>query len=322
MADQTGTLQPAGEHPSAVPGQAYLAVGVVCVLALAAATVALVRTVREPLLKTNTERSRWDRRRLEVIGLLVAPLALIAAIARAVLVPITAGNAFVPVLDLVTLTWCAVAALGVLLPIVPQITIGEFTVQLRAAEELVDDLLTEFRDWADMLAEYLADLAEISDHKAADTRMRQFINLRLVEAGEWLNVPDEDPRISVWLADEQQDCLRFAYSKEIRDPETIATPFGYDEGLMGAAFTEREIRNEVHPQEHPLFKPIPGGRVYGSLLIVPINYGETQLGVLCIDRKPVRYFDQRQINVMKFIANLIGMAIGRSLELQRTLKRP
>jgi signal transduction protein with GAF and PtsI domain len=215
----------------------------------------------------------------------------------------------------VTLTWFGIAAVGALLPMIPQITVGEVTVQLQEAEGLIDQAFSEFGDWGDCLAEYLAAMAELRESTAIDTRLRQFINLRLVEAGEWLAISDENPRISVWLEDQERHELVFAYSKEIRDEATITTPFRLDEGLVGAAYTEREIRNEINPQQHPLFKPIPGGSFYGSLLIVPINYGlEKPLGALCIDRRPARYFTEAQINVMKFIANVIGIAIGRSLE--------
>jgi len=227
-------------------------------------------------------------------------------------VPASAGDPWVPNLDLVTITWFALAVAGAVLPYVPETSFGGDTLKLQRVKtvstQIVGDAVNLLRDWATALNQFTADVR--SGTPDLRERLKQFVHFRLREGLEWLGDSADQPRLSIWLANDETRHLEFAFSNEIDDKETREGWFGFDEGVAGAAFTERIVRNEINPDMLPMFKRLRGSVSYKSLLVVPIAYGDRTLGVLCVDRKPATYFDDPAIAVMKALANVVGLAVG------------
>jgi hypothetical protein len=297
------------EHPIAT-GTGAGTIPVVAYVVAGALAFALIGLLGELLKQNETESSDGSRRRrLEQLGIGVFAVSAFAGIARTFLVPAVSAATFSPQLDFVTLSWFAAAALGLALPMIVEITVGGVTLRLQqVSTSLLDETVELSRSWAAVVNEYVADI--VSNVDDVPKRTEQFIRFRLREALEWLGTDGEIRRLAVWLYSAELGQLVFYLSNEISDQATMAATFRPDEGFLGACFSERMIRNEVDPSTLPMFKPIASGPQYRGLLCVPIDFGDTQVGVLTVDRRNATYFDPLAVKVMKQLTFAIGIAVG------------
>jgi GAF domain-containing protein len=141
-------------------------------------------------------------------------------------------------------------------------------------------------------------------------RMRCYVEARLTDAVEWYD-PADAPQLTVWTADSATGKLSFAFSTQKVGPAVTNATFDRGEGIAGGAFLERLTRNEVHPSRLSIFKRLPGVEYrYESMLVIPIYYGSTAIGVLCIDRMRAERFDPDTVEAMESLAKSLGTALG------------
>jgi GAF domain-containing protein len=280
-----------------------------------------------------------SRSRLARFVSVVTALTFFLAVIRAIVVPSGVAGPWIPNLDIVTLAWLTIAIAGAFAQLVLD-TRGDsgiagligYDEQIRRQKKeivatgasLLAETASVIRDWSAVLNRYLAAAVEPDRSVAFESqgntlvvvrppdwwpRLNQFVLARLTEASEWLG-PTDQPRMSVWLANEDEKHLVFGWSTQNVGPKITFATFGFHEGIAGAAFTERMARNEVNPSGLPIFKQLDAPYPYKSMLVIPIDYGSRTIGVLCIDRMREEYFDPTTVAVMKALSSLLGIAIG------------
>ncbi len=254
---------------------------------------------------------------VEIASVIISMVAAEGAIARALAVPASATTPWMPNLDGITLTWLGVGAIGLLVPLLSEVTVGSLTIKIKqTAESIIDETNEVVSAWTSALSQYLEDAQSISTAGRSEwqERLEQFVLWRLSEASEWAGTPADDIRLAVLLAEEGTKKLYFTYTFGFAD-HVPKTPIGFLNSVAGAAFTENLIRSEIEPSRLPsrMFEILgTGTRVGKSLLAVPINFGDRQLGVFSIARARSEYFDDKAIAVMKTLAQVLGMAIGEA----------
>ncbi|MBD5656708.1 MAG: hypothetical protein IAI50_16235 [Candidatus Eremiobacteraeota bacterium] len=138
-----------------------------------------------------------------------------------------------------------------LIPLVTEVTVGSVSLKLtKIGAQLLDETSKVLQDWTAVLNVYVADAHLTTDGKWPQ-RLEQFVLWRLSEAFEWAGTPEDAPlQLCVWLANSGTRQLEFTYGLgfEANPTEKI----GFEEGVIGASFTEHISRNEIEPDAFPV----------------------------------------------------------------------
>ena len=258
---------------------------------------------------------------VQIASVIIAGVAAIGAVTRALAVPASTVTPWVPNLDGITLTWLGVAAVGLLVPLLSEVTVGSLTIKIKqVAEQIIDETNAVVRAWTLALGQYLEDAQAVRSAEKSrwPDRLEQFVLWRLSEASEWMGTTSDNIsgniKLAVLLAEEGKNELYFTYTFGFAD-HVPKTPIGFLNGVAGVAFTENLVRSEIEPSRFPARMFIilgTGTRVGKSLLAVPINFGDRQLGILSVDRARLEYYDDKAIDVMRTLAQVLGIAIGEA----------
>jgi len=257
--------------------------------------------------------------RVETSSLILTGAGLIGSIGHAVFVTVAKQESWAPVLDITTISWLGVALVGMLLPRIAELTFSGVSIRLgevAKAKAETEDIILSATDlsqkWTSATSALLAQL-EDPETKPSDAHelVTQFLQLRAYEALEWLGADHELRRLSIWLFDADSRQLSFFFSNEITDPETRSFAFPIGVGVAGSAYRDHRIWSERDATALPVYVAIRATPPrYRGLLCVPIDFGETRLGVLCVDRQAIAYFEKRDENVIRALASIFGAALG------------
>lgn len=99
---------------------------------------------------------------------------------------------------------------------------------------------------------------------------------------------------SIYMADHTRGRFRLVATDGLNNDSEGKVTLRFGEGLVGLVGKKNTILNLANAQEHPNFKYIPeiGEEEFKSFLGVPINYNDLNLGVLIIQQKDSRQFDE------------------------------
>jgi GAF domain-containing protein len=295
-------------------------------LVVAATSITLVVAISVALARGAVEapkKRKNDRRVAGATGnaasFVVTATGVIGAVGHVVFVNVSKDEAWAPNFDLVAIAWVGVALVGLLLPRISEFAFAGLSLrvlEVAQAEEEADDVIgsaTELAaNWNVAVNEVLAALEDRAQaHDETFALITNFMQLRAFEALEWLGLDDERRRLSVWLFDAPNDELFFFFSNEIGDAETVNFTFPVGIGILGCAFREHRVWNERDAAALPVYVSIRRTPPrYHGILCVPIDFGLTRLGVLCVDREKDDYFEDRDVNVMRALASSLGTVLG------------
>ena len=83
------------------------------------------------------------------------------------------------------------------------------------------------------------------------------------------------------------------------------------QGLVGAAFEQREVINSHHASDDPRFRPVPSinEESFDNLLAIPIHRGAESIGVLVTQRKALLPFTKEEVVALQVLTSQLVGAI-------------
>lgn len=105
---------------------------------------------------------------------------------------------------------------------------------------------------------------------------------------------------SIYLADNDRRCYYLMATRGLKKPRGRAIALAFDEGIVGLVGRRAEPINLADAQSHPSFKYIPQVKEdrFRSFLGVPIIHRRQLLGVLVVQQRELRQFDESEESFM------------------------
>jgi hypothetical protein len=182
----------------------------------------------------------------------------------------------------------------------------------KAADDVVEVATDLTQNWTRQIAQFQAELEAGVTPTDFSTILLSFLKLRAYEATEWLSGDGEKRRLSLWMYDERSDELSIYFADGIKDKATLSARIKNGCGIVGTVYKLQQTWNERDAPSLPVWIPIRTGDTprYHGIFLTPVNYAETCLGVLCVDRRNPERFSNPAEDVMIALASVFGMAIG------------
>ncbi len=116
------------------------------------------------------------------------------------------------------------------------------------------------------------------------------------------------------------------FATEGLKPEAVhRTRLGYGEGLVGTIAVTAQPLTLSDAQSHPAFayRPETGEEIYQSLMGVPISHGGKVIGVLVVQNKTRRHYDEEEVEALEIVAMVLAeLAAGGELVNPHELSGP
>ena len=108
--------------------------------------------------------------------------------------------------------------------------------------------------------------------------------------------------------------LELAATEGLRPEAVHHTRLRVGEGIVGVAASTGEVLNLPDAQNHPAFvyRPETGEESYSSLIAVPIRRSGHTLGVLTVQNRTPRRYDEEEVEVLETIAMLVAELLAAS----------
>jgi phosphotransferase system, enzyme I, PtsP len=118
---------------------------------------------------------------------------------------------------------------------------------------------------------------------------------------------------SIYLADKQRSCFYLMATKGLKKPRGRAVSLSFDEGVVGEVGRLSELINLADVREHPSFKYLPQVKEddLRAFLGVPIVYRRQLLGVLVVQQKERRLFNESEESFMVTLATQLGATLSQ-----------
>lgn len=118
---------------------------------------------------------------------------------------------------------------------------------------------------------------------------------------------------SIYLADKQRNCFYLMATKGLKKPRGRAVSLSFDEGVVGEVGRLSELINLADIREHPSFKYLPQVKEddLRAFLGVPIVYRRQLLGVLVVQQKERRLFNESEESFMVTLATQLGATLSQ-----------
>ncbi|MEA2784393.1 MAG: hypothetical protein QOF71_497 [Candidatus Eremiobacteraeota bacterium] len=187
---------------------------------------------------------------------------------------------------------------------------------------LVDKTISLAQRLARDLGLYIAGLPSIEDTEDLAKCLDTFVTERWTDAKEWLALPDEQLRYSIWLAEKPSARLLFAHGDA--SVNRAKDYFNYGEGLAGRVFASasHEPLNEREPARLRGWKRLTNTSRFRAIVIVIVPFGDGRpLGVLNVTRMHSEKFDPIAVRAIELLGSTIGVAIGATAERRAGLLR-
>lgn len=118
---------------------------------------------------------------------------------------------------------------------------------------------------------------------------------------------------SIYLADKQRSCFYLMATKGLKKPRGRAVSLSFNEGVVGEVERLSELINLADIREHPSFKYLPQVKEddLRAFLGVPIVYRRQLLGVLVVQQKERRLFNESEESFMVTLATQLGATLSQ-----------
>lgn len=118
---------------------------------------------------------------------------------------------------------------------------------------------------------------------------------------------------SIYLADIPHRCFYLMATKRLKKPKGRAVSLSFDEGVVGEVGRLSELINLADIREHPNFTYLPQVKEddLRAFLGVPIVYRRQLLGVLVVQQKERRLFNESEESFMVTLATQLGAILSQ-----------
>lgn len=119
---------------------------------------------------------------------------------------------------------------------------------------------------------------------------------------------------SIYLADNDRRCYYLMATRGLKKPRGRTITLAFDEGIVGLVGRLAEPINLADAQSHPSFKYVPQVKEerYRAFLGVPIIYRRQLLGVLVVQQREHRQFDESEESFMVTLATQLAGILSQS----------
>jgi phosphotransferase system, enzyme I, PtsP len=119
---------------------------------------------------------------------------------------------------------------------------------------------------------------------------------------------------SIYLADNDRCCYYLMATRGLKKPRDRAITLAFDEGIVGLVGRLAEPINLADAQSHPSFKYVPQVKEerFRAFLGVPIIYRRQLLGVLVVQQREHRQFDEGEESFMVTLATQLAGILSQS----------
>ena len=119
---------------------------------------------------------------------------------------------------------------------------------------------------------------------------------------------------SVYLADNDRRCYYLMATRGLKKPRGRTITLAFDQGIVGLVGRLAEPINLADAQSHPSFKYIPAVKedLFRSFLGVPIIHRRQLLGVLVIQQREHRQFDESEESFMVTLATQLAAILSQA----------
>ncbi|WP_370558170.1 phosphoenolpyruvate--protein phosphotransferase [Edwardsiella tarda] len=151
----------------------------------------------------------------------------------------------------------------------------------------------------------LTRLREIVERVAAAASLNEALNVLVDETCRAM----ETEVCSVYLADDDRQCYYLMATRGLQKPRGRVVALSFDEGIVGLVGRLAEPVNLADAPKHPSFKYLPQVREerYRAFLGVPMIYRRQLLGVLVVQQRASRQFDEVEES---FLVTLVTQLAG------------
>ncbi|RBQ34077.1 phosphoenolpyruvate-protein phosphotransferase PtsP [Rahnella aquatilis] len=119
---------------------------------------------------------------------------------------------------------------------------------------------------------------------------------------------------SVYLADNDRRCYYLMATRGLKKPRGRTITLAFDQGIVGLVGRLAEPINLADAQSHPSFKYIPAVKedLFRSFLGVPIIHRRQLLGVLVIQQREHRQFDESEESFLVTLATQLAAILSQA----------
>lgn len=119
---------------------------------------------------------------------------------------------------------------------------------------------------------------------------------------------------SIYLADNDRRCYYLMATRGLKKPRGRTIALAFDEGVVGLVGRRAEPINLADAQSHPSFKYVPQVKEdrFRSFLGVPIIHRRQLLGVLVVQQRELRQFDESEESFMVTLATQMAGILSQS----------
>ncbi|WP_145476601.1 phosphoenolpyruvate--protein phosphotransferase [Yersinia similis] len=119
---------------------------------------------------------------------------------------------------------------------------------------------------------------------------------------------------SIYLADNDRRCYYLMATRGLKKPRGRTITLAFDEGIVGLVGRLAEPINLADAQSHPSFKYVPQVKEerYRAFLGVPVIYRRQLLGVLVVQQREHRQFDESEESFMVTLATQLAGILSQS----------
>lgn len=156
----------------------------------------------------------------------------------------------------------------------------------------------------------LTRLREIVEKAAAAPRLSDSLDILVNETCQAMNTEV----CSVYLADNDRRCYYLMATRGLSKPRGRTITLAFDQGIVGLVGRLAEPINLADAHTHPSFKYIPAVKEerFRSFLGVPIIHRRQLLGVLVVQQREHRQFDESEESFMVTLATQMAGILSQS----------
>jgi phosphotransferase system enzyme I (PtsP) len=156
----------------------------------------------------------------------------------------------------------------------------------------------------------LIQLREIVEKVAGAPRLTEALDILVNE----ICLAMETEVCSVYLADHDRRCYYLMATRGLKKPRGRTVALAFDEGIVGLVGRLAEPINLADAQSHPSFKYVPSVKEerFRSFLGVPIISRRQLLGVLVVQQREHRQFDESEESFLVTLATQMATILSQS----------
>ena len=156
----------------------------------------------------------------------------------------------------------------------------------------------------------LTQLRDIVEKVAGASRLNEALEILVNEICRMMDTEV----CSVYLADHERQCYYLMATRGLKKPRGRTITLAFDEGIVGLVGRLAEPINLADVQSHPSFKFIPSVKEenYRSFLGVPVINRRQVTGVLVVQQRELRSFDESEESFLMTLATQVGALLSQS----------